>query len=88
MKKHKFSHTHVEHHKDGSHTVHHVHEDGPQADVKGAAADHDAMMDHIMDNTSAPNEGEDKGEDNEALEEKLAPGLHAKMAEVQQKQGA
>lgn len=58
MKKHKFTHTHVEHHKDGSHTVHHVHEDGPHKDVKGAAADHDAMMDHIMDHTSAPNPGE------------------------------
>ena len=58
MKKHKFTHTHVEHHKDGSHTVHHVHEDGPHKDVKGAAADHDAMMDHMMDHTSQMNPGE------------------------------
>lgn len=58
MKKHKFTHSHVEHHKDGSHTVHHVHEDGPHKDVKGAAADHDAMMDHMMDHTSGPNPGE------------------------------
>ena len=55
MKKHhKFSHTHIEHHKDGSHTVHHVHEDGPMHDVKGAAGDHDAMMDHVMDHTAPP----------------------------------
>lgn len=59
MKKHKFSHTHVEHHKDGSHTVHHVHEEGPHKDVKGAAGDHDAMLDHVMDHTSEPNPGEE-----------------------------
>jgi hypothetical protein len=57
-KHHKFTHTHIEHHNDGSHTVHHVHQDGPHKDVKGAAADHDGMMDHVMDNTSAPNPGE------------------------------
>jgi hypothetical protein len=59
MKKHKFTHTHIEHHKDGSHTVHHVHEEGPHKDVKGAAGDHDAMLDHVMDHTSEPNPGEE-----------------------------
>lgn len=58
MKKHKFTHTHVEHHKDGSHTVHHVHEDGPHKDVKAAVGSHDELMDHMMDHTSAPNPGE------------------------------
>lgn len=65
MKKHHFSHTVVEHHEDGSHTVHHVHKkhgfNGPEkreGDVKGAAGDHDSMMDHLMDHTSAPNAGE------------------------------
>lgn len=58
MKHHKFHKTTVEHHKDGSHTVHHHHEDGEKHDVKGAVADHDGMMDHIMDHTSAPNPGE------------------------------
>jgi hypothetical protein len=66
MKKHKFSHTIVEHHEDGSHTVHHVHEKHKHVDttpkrdgdVKGAAGDHDALMDHIMDHTSQPNPGE------------------------------
>jgi hypothetical protein len=57
-KHHPFTHTHVEHHNDGSHTVHHVHKDGPHKDVKAAAVDHDGMMDHMMDNTSAPNPGE------------------------------
>lgn len=67
MKKHKFTHTHVEHHKDGSHTVHHVHEDGPHKDVKGAAGDHDEMIDHIMDHTSDMNPGEDKDQHGNAL---------------------
>jgi hypothetical protein len=57
-KKHKFHHTHVEWHKDGSATLHHEHEDGHEHDVKGAAADHDSALDHIMDHTSAPNPGE------------------------------
>lgn len=58
-KKHKFTHTHIEHHEDGSHTVHHVHQDGPAHDVKGAVADHDGMMDHMMDHTSSMNPGEE-----------------------------
>lgn len=65
-KKHPYSHTVVEHHKDGSHTIHHIHEKhGHQhttperdGDVRGGAAGHDEMMDHMMDHTSEPNEGE------------------------------
>jgi hypothetical protein len=75
MKKHPYSHTVVEHHNDGSHTIHHIHQkhghvhnvpvrDG---DMRGAAGDHDGMMDHIMDHTSAPNHGEDKDVNNAAL---------------------
>jgi hypothetical protein len=75
MRKHKFSHTVVEHHKDGSHTVHHIHKKHGhehnvpkrEGDVKGAAADHDAMLDHVMDHTSQPNPGEGKNEMNEAM---------------------
>jgi hypothetical protein len=65
---HGFTHTHVEHHADGSHTIHHVHEktahkhgmphEVGEHDVKGAAGDHDGMIDHLMDNTSHPNPGE------------------------------
>lgn len=55
---HGHTHTHVEHHADGSHTVHHVHEDGPAHDKKYAAADHDGMIDGMMDHTSMPNPGE------------------------------
>jgi hypothetical protein len=67
MKKHKFSHTVIEHHHDNSHSVHHIHEkhgfQGPAVhddDVKSAVGDHDAMMDHVMDHTSSPNPGEGK----------------------------
>ena len=66
MRKHNFSHTVIEHHEDGSHTIHHIHKkhghvhDVPKrdGDVKGAAADHDSMLDHVMDHTSQPNPGE------------------------------
>jgi Recombination endonuclease VII len=58
MKKHKYSHSHIEHHKDGSHTVHHVHEDGPHKDHKSAVGSHDELMDNMMDHTSTPNPGE------------------------------
>jgi hypothetical protein len=79
MRKHNFSHTVVEHHEDGSHTVHHVHKKhnfaGPEkrdGDVKGAAMDHDGMMDHVMDHTSQMNPGEGNNEANEAMQ--AAPG--------------
>lgn len=48
----------VEHHKDGSHTVHHQHEDGPEHDVKHAAADLNAVHDSMEDNLGSPNPGE------------------------------
>ena len=75
MKSHKFSHTVIEHHKDDSHTVHHIHEKhghvhtAPErdGDVKGGAGDHDSMIDHIMDHTSAPNPGEGKDESNQPM---------------------
>jgi hypothetical protein len=58
-KHHKFTHTTVEHHGDSSHTVTHHHEDGPHKDIKHAVADHDSMMDSMMQHTSAPNPGEE-----------------------------
>lgn len=72
---HGFTHTHVEHHADGSHTVHHVHEDGPHKDVKSAVGDHDGMMDSMMSNTSAPNPGE--AEANAGPTPAAAPGAPA-----------
>lgn len=58
MKKHhKFTHTTVTHHEDGSHTVKHHHEDG-KSHKEYATADHDGMMDGMMQHTSAMNPGE------------------------------
>jgi hypothetical protein len=57
-KKHKFSHTHIEHFHDGSGTVHHVHEDGPEHDVKHAAGDLDEMHDSMEQHLGQPNDGE------------------------------
>lgn len=65
MKKHKYTHSHIEHHADGSHTVHHTHEEGPHKDVKHAVASLDHLHDSIQDHLGAPNPGEeaaDKGD--------------------------
>ncbi len=57
-KTHKFSATHVEHHKDGSATVHHKHEEGPHKDVKHAVANLDGLHDSMQENLGQPNPGE------------------------------
>ena len=51
-KSHKFHTTRISHHKDGSHTIHHQHEDGEAHDAKHAVSDHDGMMDSMMEHTS------------------------------------
>lgn len=94
MKKHKFSHSVIEHHDDGSHTIHHIHQkhghvhDVPErdGDVRGAAGDHDAMLDHMMDHTSAMNAGEDQNEHGQPLEGAAAPAgdVAAKIAAMKQ----
>lgn len=58
MKKHKYHSTHIEHHKDGSHTIHHKHEDGEQHDFKHAAPSLDHLHDSIQTHLGAPNPGE------------------------------
>lgn len=55
---HGFTHTHIEHHKDNSHTIHHVHEDGAHADMKHAAGDLDSVHDSMEDHLGVPNPGE------------------------------
>jgi len=57
-KHHKIKKVHVTMHKDGSHTTHLEHEDGPEHDIHAAHGDHDSMIDHLMEHTSAPNPGE------------------------------
>jgi hypothetical protein len=54
MKKHGFKRTEVEHHADRSHTVHHLHSDGPQKDVKHAAMDLDSLHDSLQDHLNPP----------------------------------
>ena len=61
-KHHKFSHSHMEHHHDGSITMHHVHEDGPHKDVRHAVADLDAAHDSMQEHLGAPNPGEEQAE--------------------------
>ena len=58
MRHHPFHKTTIEHHKDNSHTITHHHDAGPEHNVTGATADHDGMIDHIMDHTAPPNPGE------------------------------
>lgn len=57
-KGHKYHHTRVEHHKDGSHTVHHAHDEGVHKDVKHAVSNLDGVQDSIEDNLGTPNAGE------------------------------
>lgn len=55
---HGFTHTHIEHHSDNSHTVHHVHKDGDKHDVKHAVQDLDGVHDSLQANLGQPNPGE------------------------------
>jgi hypothetical protein len=71
-KHHPYVHTHITHHDDGSHTIHHEHHDG-KSHKSYAVADHDGMMDGLMDHTSAPNPGEAEASSGGAA----APGLPA-----------
>jgi hypothetical protein len=83
MKKHKFTDTHVEIHDDGSASIHHMHKDGPTHDVKHAVMDLDGLHD-CLEGHCNPEETEEKvkaaGKDPEALEEKVSPGIHDKVA--------
>jgi hypothetical protein len=67
MKKHGFHSTHIELHKDGSATVHHMHED-PTKDVKHAASDLDEVHDSFQTHLNPQKEQE--------LEEQVHPGIH------------
>lgn len=59
---HGFTHSHVEHHADGSHTIHHVHGEGPHKDVKHAAHTLDHLHDSMQDHLGTPNPGEAEAE--------------------------
>lgn len=58
-KKHKFSRTVIDHHDDGSSTTTHEHESGdPKLHKRYSRADHDSMIDGLMEHTGDMNEGE------------------------------
>lgn len=57
-RKHSYSHSHIEHHKDGSMTVHHQHESDASKDVKHAVPDIDALHDSIEQHLGEPNADE------------------------------
>ena len=61
MKKHKFTHTDIEHHDDGSATIHHTHEDG-KSHKHHAVADLDGVHDSLEDHLGSPNPGEAEAE--------------------------
>ena len=56
--KHGFSHTRIEHHKDGSATVHHKHHADSKKDVKHVVQSLDHMHDSLQDHLGVPNPGE------------------------------
>lgn len=86
MKKHGFSHTHVDIHNDGSATIHHVHESGdPLKDVHHAVADLDGIHDSLEDHLNPDEEKEH--EEHEALEEAISPGIHEKMEKMGKPEG-
>lgn len=60
-KKHGFKKIHMEHHKDGSVTLHHEHE-MPEHDVKHAVSNLDQAHDSIEDHIGEPNEGESEAD--------------------------
>jgi hypothetical protein len=68
---HGFTHTHVEHHPDGSHTVHHVHSEGTHKDVKHAAMNLDHVHDSLQEHLGEPSEGT----------QELEQGVHSIPAE-------
>ena len=76
---HGFTHTHIEHHADGSHTVHHVHESDPKMDVKGGKAGLDEVHDSLQDHIGTPNPGEAEAQAGPAPAGAPAPAAAAPM---------
>lgn len=84
--KHKFLRTTIEHHDDGSATVHHKHAEGGDKHVKHAVMDldgiHDSLEEHLRDPEEIEEALEARGIDPEKLEEAISPGIHEKMEET------
>ena len=72
---HGFTHTEIEHHDDGSHTITHYHEGGEDKHKKHAKMDLDGMHDSLEDHLRHPMD------EHEKLEEQIHPGIHKEMME-------
>lgn len=76
--------TDIDHHEDGSATVHHEHEDGKShktyavSDLDGV---HDGLEDHLRDPEEIESWLKEHDIDPEKLEELIHPGLHAEALE-------
>lgn len=57
-KKHGFKRTHGALHKDGTATLHHMHKDGSDKDVRHGVMSLDHIHDSIQDHLGQPNDGE------------------------------
>jgi len=82
---HGFTHSHIEHHADGSHTVEHHHNEGPHKNVRHAAMSLDHVHDSLQDHLGLPNPGEaeaNAGQHGVAAEPAAAAGLPAQMPAV------
>lgn len=79
---HGFTHTEVEVHNDGSATIEHHHEKGPDHNVKYAVTDLDGMHDGFEENLR-PND-EDEDEEHEAAEEQVHPGIHEEVKKIEE----
>lgn len=74
---HGFTHTEVELHHDGSATIEHHHEKGPEHNVKYAVPDLDSIHDGFEEHLR-PSESEDE----EKAEEEIHPGIHEEVKKV------
>jgi hypothetical protein len=86
---HKYHTTTIDHHDDGSHTIHHEHHN-PEEDCKYAVEDLDSMHDGLEHHLGEPNDGEEVEDHShishsEFLEE-IEHLVHM-MAEAEKKEG-
>lgn len=85
MKKHKYSSTEITNHPDDSYTIKHVHEEGPHKDYTHAAVGLDSVHDSLQKHLNPEkieDEVEKNGQDPEALEERVSPGIHQKVLDL------
>ena len=70
---HGYTDLHIDHHDDGTHTLHYHHEDGSKK--SHAVMDLDGMHDSLEEHLRHP-------KNEEELEEKIHPGIHDEVAKM------